>query len=72
MTRDYLVRPGDTLGLIADRELGPGKGWEALWRLEANRRAIEEEQKRRGCQKTMSGPNWIFPGTVLQMPERHQ
>lgn len=53
--RTYTVRAGDTLGAIAQRELGSEAQWRALY--EANRRVI-------------ANPNLIRPGQVLTLPSR--
>lgn len=51
--RKYTVRKGDTLGEIAQRELGSSKRWEAL--VAANRRVIDD-------------PDDIRVGMVLRIP----
>lgn len=63
--REYTVAEGDTLGLIAQREMGNEQLWPKLF--EMNQGIIAAEQSRRLCDPDMRGPNWIFPGTVLRI-----
>lgn len=65
MERTVTVQPGDTLWSIAQRELGDGLRWKQLYR--RNLKAIEREQRVPG-RAHLSGPDWIFPGTVLAIP----
>jgi len=53
--RTYTVKSGDTLGAIAQRELGSSGQWRTLW--EANRSIV-------------ANPNVIRPGMVLTIPTR--
>jgi LysM repeat protein len=52
-TRHYTVRPGDTLGSIAQRFYGSAADWN--WLYQANRSVIQN-------------PNVIYPGQVLTVP----
>lgn len=56
------VKPGDTLSGIAERELGDASKWPMLYNL--NEEAIRREQT-----KGRTGPDWIYPGTVLKLPD---
>lgn len=49
----YTVKPGDTLGKIAQRQLGKASEWPVLYAL--NR-------------ATLASPHQIYPGQVLRMP----
>ncbi|MGH9557552.1 MAG: transporter substrate-binding and LysM peptidoglycan-binding domain-containing protein [Terriglobales bacterium] len=49
----YVVKPGDTLSLIAQRKLGSPDRWPDIWRLNTER---------------VANPNLIYPKLVLIMP----
>ncbi len=51
--RTYTVKSGDSLSKIAERELGDGSKWRAIY--EANRDQIKD-------------PDLIHPGQVLNLP----
>ena len=51
--RTYTVKSGDSLSKIAERELGDGARWRAIY--EANRDQIKD-------------PDLIYPGQVLNLP----
>ena len=51
--RSYTVKSGDSLSRIAERELGDGSKWRAIY--DANRDAIKD-------------PDLIYPGQVLNLP----
>jgi nucleoid-associated protein YgaU len=53
--RTYTVKPGDSLGGIAKRELGSPAAWEALWK--ANDRVLPN-------------PSKLEVGMVLELPAR--
>lgn len=63
----YTVVHGDTLWGIAKRIYGSGIGYEDIY--EANKGVIEDTAKGRG-KKGSSHGHWIFPGTVLQIPQK--
>jgi len=62
----YVIRQGDTLWSIAGRLLGDPLRWHELWT--QNRAALEAAQRGRmiGGLRCV-GPDWIFPGTVIQV-----
>ena len=62
----YTVQPGDTLWQIAERILGNRNRWREIYDL--NKVAIEKAQALPG-RRDFRGPSWIFPGTVLVLPE---
>lgn len=74
----YHVRPGDSLWSIAHTQLGSAHVWPTIYQM--NRVTIAEEQARRArsdglsfdCRRSfrMRGPDYIFPGTILVLPER--
>ena len=49
----YVVKAGDTLSLIAQREMGSRERWQDIWKLNANR---------------VANPDLIYPRLVLLMP----
>ena len=51
--RTYTVKAGDTLSVIAQRELGNTMRWEEIWKLNTER---------------VANPNLIYPRLVLLMP----
>lgn len=59
------VAPGDTLWSLAARHLGDAYRWPELYY--ANKAAIVAEQRRRRLDP-MQPEDWIFPGTVLEIP----
>ncbi len=54
-TKTYVVKGGDSLSEIAQREMGDGDRWKELY--EANKAAIGDD------------PDLIQPGTELTIPE---
>ena len=62
----YTVAYGDTLWKIAARFYGRGTEYERIY--EANRAVIEETAMGRG-KKDSSHGHWLFPGTVLVIPQ---
>jgi len=64
--RTYTIKRGDTLSTIAEEQLGNAFLWRELYQL--NREVILKAQ-REPARITMQGPDWIFPGTVLKLPE---
>lgn len=59
----HTVKTGDTLWTLARRYLGAGARWGELWSL--NQTAIESA----GRDPRYRGPDWLYPGTVLRIPE---
>lgn len=66
----YTIKAGDTLWGIAQRFLGSGLKWTAIY--EANKEIIESTAKRRwkaaGINRDSQGGRWIFAGTVITIP----
>ena len=62
----YTVVKGDTLWTIADRLLGSPLRYAEIYDL--NKEVIETEAQGRGKTDSSNG-HWIFPGTVLQIPQ---
>lgn len=63
------VQKGDTLWGIAEKHLGDGNKWERIYAI--NRATIHAEQnKYPEARRKMQGPNWIFPGTKLDLPAK--
>ena len=67
------VKSGDTLWSLAREHLGDPYKWTKLY--EANEAAIDKAQAGRRTslrfgRKPLRGPNWIFPGTILVIPDR--
>jgi nucleoid-associated protein YgaU len=62
----HTVTSGDTLWRIAQKHFGAGSEHSQIY--EANRDAIENEARRRGMKSSDNG-HWIFPGTVLTLPD---
>lgn len=61
----YTVVSGDTLWGIAQKKLGSGIRWDAIY--EANKETIESAAKSYGKSGSDHG-HWIYPGTVLSIP----
>ncbi|MFC8838654.1 hypothetical protein ACFT8Q_00680 [Streptomyces griseoincarnatus] len=59
------MAPGHTLWDIAQRNLGSGLQWTAIY--DTNEQTIEDEARRYGFSSSDRG-HWIFPGTVLTLP----
>jgi len=51
--KSYVVKPGDTLSLIAQKNLGDTERWQDIWKLNTDR---------------VANPNLIYPKLVLLMP----
>lgn len=70
----YTIRGGDTLSHIAQRHLGDGGLWPAIYNHADNAQRIEVRQRQCGERTRrefgLYGPNWIFPGTVIELPAR--
>ena len=65
--KTIIVRSGDTLTSLAQEHLGNWRLWVELWN--TNHAVIVDEQRRYPeARRNMQGPDWIFPGTVLQLP----
>lgn len=63
--KTYIVKSGDTLGSIAQSHYGR-PCWRSLWQINAS--TILAEQRRRNWSRKPE-PDWIFPGTILHIPE---
>ena len=70
--RTYTVKAGDTLGDIAQRELGDRSKWPLIYN--ANLRLIAEDNRSKMLRAaSLRGQytqpsHWIFPGQVLRIP----
>jgi nucleoid-associated protein YgaU len=64
-----IVAKGDSLWSLAERLWGDGKLWPMLFA--ANQDAIIREQLKR-VDSILSGPDLIFEGTELRVPDRGQ
>lgn len=62
--KTIVIQPGETLWAIAARELGDPSLWRMLY--SHNYKIISQEQSKRGC-RHLQGPNWIYPGTELEI-----
>lgn len=63
---NYVVQRGDTLTGISVKFYKTGVYWRKIY--EANKEVIESTAKKRGYKSSDNG-HWIFPGTVLVIPE---
>ncbi|WP_128382021.1 LysM peptidoglycan-binding domain-containing protein [Streptomyces cavernae] len=63
----HTVVTGDTLWDIAERHFGDGLQWTTIY--DHNERTIEDEARRHEYASSDHG-NWIFPGTVLTLPQK--
>lgn len=64
----YTVKSGDCLWNIAKAAYGDGSKWTAIYN--ANKSVIESTaEKYRGKGKGSSNGHWIYPGTVLTIPD---
>lgn len=61
----YTIVKGDTLSGIAKRKLGSASRWKEIYEL--NKSTIEAAAKAHGKSSSCNG-QWIYPGTVLQIP----
>jgi len=67
----YTVKPGDTLQFIAMQFYGSFIRWPEIWN--ANCEVIIKAQQLEARRlRNMQGPDWIFPGTALRIPERRK
>jgi nucleoid-associated protein YgaU len=65
--RTYTVKAGDTLGIIAARELGRSSDWAKLWRLNREELIAEQKQRLPEGHRHIGSPDMIFPGTILKL-----
>lgn len=61
----YTIVKGDTLSGIAKRKLGSASRWKEIYEL--NKDTIEAAAKAHGKSSSCNG-QWIYPGTVIQIP----
>lgn len=64
--KTYTVQSGDSLWGIAKKQLGSGARYAELYA--RNRETIEETAKKNGRASSSNG-HWIYPGTVLKLPQ---
>lgn len=62
----YTIKDGDTLWGIAERFLGDGMKYQAVYT--ANKKVLDDEAARRGMGQGM-GSRWIFTGTTISIPK---
>lgn len=61
----YEIQKGDTLWGIAKHHFGDPMKWNNLYR--ANYQTIRKEQEKRGVKRRMYGPDWIYPGMIIDI-----
>ncbi len=67
--KQITVKPGDSLWSLAKEHLGNPYLWPKLY--EINERVITRSQRFKARRdRNMRGPDWIFDGTVLNIPDR--
>lgn len=70
-TTTYTIKKGDTLWAISQKFLGAGAKWESIYNL--NKEIIETTAKKRwkaaGIDRDSQHGHWIFPGTVISIPQ---
>lgn len=66
---DYMVVSGDTLWALAKKYLGKATKCKEIYAL--NKEIIESTAKSRGKKDSKEG-HWIFPGTILRIPEQEE
>lgn len=71
-TTSYTIKSGDNLWKIAQKFLGKGSRWKEIYEL--NKDIIEsvakERWKRAGKNRDSENGHWIFPGTVIKIPQK--
>lgn len=65
--KTYTIKSGDCLSTIAKKELGNSNRWKEIYNL--NKSVIENAAKKHGYKSSSTG-HWIFPGTVIKLPDR--
>ncbi|MGD0442255.1 MAG: LysM domain-containing protein, partial [Acidimicrobiales bacterium] len=60
LSRTYVVRRGDTLWGIAERQLGDPLGWSEIYQLNEGRPQPDG--------RALTDPHWIYPGWTLVLP----
>ena len=63
----YTIKSGDTLWALAGKFLGKNTRWREIYNL--NKTIIEQTATNRGF-KSSDGGHWIFPGTVIKIPNK--
>lgn len=63
--KSYTVKEGDSLYLIAKKQLNDGGKWKQIYDL--NKKTIESAAREHG-RKSSSNGYWIWPGTRLRLP----
>lgn len=70
-TTTYTIKKGDTLWAISQKFLKAGSKWETIYN--ANKEIIESTAKKRwkaaGINRDSEHGHWIFPGTVIKIPQ---
>lgn len=64
--KTYTVKKNDCLWNIAKAQLGSSSKWKSIYNL--NKSTIEKAAKKHGFKSSCTG-HWIFPGTVLKLPD---
>lgn len=65
--KSYPIKPDDTLWAIAQNIYGSGSKWTKIY--DANKSTIESAAKKHRKGKGSDHGHWIYPGTVLTIPE---
>lgn len=65
----YEVKPGDNLRKISKKILGSEKDWKIIY--DANKKGVINKDKLPKEHQTITNPNKIYPGQVLQVPKKN-
>lgn len=63
------IHAGDTLWSLAAKHLGSPFRWREIWHLNRARLMRDQRYGETRRARRMEGPNWIFPGTTLALPD---